>query len=411
MSQNEVLSIESSNAMKSSKSAHEDFHHIYEEKGWEEQCMDWDQTMEIVEVDQQKINDIRGGLNEWECVAHDDKVTFHHLPTDCHYNPTDHALKNICAVSNMSTWAAINLRETMVAKTKKGEDYTRGRADYEVLRDYINVHLFNGDRQDQQKERLFRTWRSDDAGEGTLRALLSNKYCIINNKWFLNAVREMIPKGLICHWKGNADTLFANVLIPDTMREEQDSDFGGMISIGNSEIGLRRISSLPSIFRAICMNGCIWDQKEGKAVSKVHRGQIDLVELRLKIQENLQAQIPLLNDGIDKLVELRFLKMNDVPIDNIFAQTAIENSLSKPEVSLIRNGYLTEEQILGEEVRTSYGLANAITRAGQELSPERWVQFDMIAGTMFRAGEARWESFLKRARDLTDEQIEKRIAV
>ena len=95
------------------------------------------------------------------------------------------------------------------------------------------------------------------------------------------------------------------MLIPDTIREESDSDYGGMLSIGNSEIGERRISSMPSIFRAICMNGCIWDQTAGKGINQVHRGKIDLDQLFLVIKENLEVQIPLLPQGIERLLGTR----------------------------------------------------------------------------------------------------------
>jgi hypothetical protein len=144
-------------------------------------------------------------------------------------------------------------------KDEDGEPVTveggeRGVADFEVLRDYIKVHVFDGERVDQgvdqDKQRLIRTW-----SDGTLRAFLSQKYTIVNNAWFLDVLSKAIPGGVVSHWKGDADSIFGNVLIPDTIRAEADSDFGGMLSVGNSEIGTRRISSLPSVFRAICMNG------------------------------------------------------------------------------------------------------------------------------------------------------------
>ncbi len=78
-------------------------------------------------------------------------------------------------------------------------------------------------------------------------------------------MRKLIPGGRLSHWRGDADTLWGNVLIPDTIRQESDSDYGGMVSIGNSEIRERRITSRPSVFRAICFNGCIWDREAGQA--------------------------------------------------------------------------------------------------------------------------------------------------
>ncbi len=52
-----------------------------------------------------------------------------------------------------------------------------------------------------------------------------------------------------------------------------------MVSVSNCEIGKRALGSLPSLFRAICMNGCIWGQAYGEKIKVVHRGEIDLDQL------------------------------------------------------------------------------------------------------------------------------------
>ena len=74
-----------------------------------------------------------------------------------------------------------------------------------------------------------------------------------------------------------------------------------MLSIGNCEIGKRRISQVPSLFRSICLNGCIWGQCKGKEIKKRHIGEIDLQELSYAIYENIEAQLPLLDAGVRKL--------------------------------------------------------------------------------------------------------------
>lgn len=380
----------------------------------EKGCMSFDQTIDKLSDDQRQIEDFNDSLANWDVEADLDGVYFRHLTDDRRYKPTDHALGLICQVGRgMSVWAVRALRDPIGHPTKKDENGKpipidggeRSLADYECLRDYIKIHLFDANRVDQKKPRLFRTWN-----DGTLRAVLSDKYCIVNNVWFMEVLRELIPGGMICHWKGDADTIYGNVLIPDTIREEDDSELGGMLSIGNSEIGTRRICSLPSVFRSICMNGCIWGQEKGTALSRVHRGTIDFDQLKTAIKENLESQIPLLPQGIERLLGLRAFGCGDTPSSHLLAQLSIDYGLSKRQTSAVHNGWLEELGVIGtDDGRTAYGLTNAVTRAGQQFDPELWVKFDTIAGNMTDMDRDEWDRFRSRAGGLSDKQVEKRL--
>jgi len=281
----------------------------------------------------------------------------------------------------------------------------RGRGDAVVLRDYVQIHLFNSDRVDQKKIRLFRTWKN-----GTLRAFLSEQYAIVNNGWYLDLLSKLIPGGMLSHWKGDADSIYGNILIPDTIRKEKDSDYGGMLSIGNSEIGLRRISSCPSVFRAICMNGCIWEQEMGVEVDIRHRGQIDFQGLAAKIKDNLEKQIPLLPMGIERVLGLRAYGVGDTPLTNVFAQLSSDYSMGKKEIAGVQTAFAKEMVDLGKnDGRTAFGLMNSITRFGQTLDEKRWVKFDQIAGDFANMTHDDWDKFRNRAANLTTKQVEKRL--
>ena len=383
---------------------------------WLQKCLSFEQAKQQLVTEQQQIEDLHTPLKEWDVVVVSDGVAFRHLQSGRDYVPTDHALNLMCQVGKgMSSWTSRSLRDPIPHATKKDDDGNpevikggeRGQADFEVLRDYIKVHLFNAERVDQNKMRLFRTWQN-----GTLRALLSEQYQIINNVWFLDVLSKTIPGGVVSHWKGDADSIYGNVLIPDTIRAETDSDFGGMLSIGNSEVGTRRISSLPSVFRAICMNGCIWDQTYGKGINKVHRGKVDFITLEATIIANLEAQIPLLPQGIERFLGLRAFGCGDTPLPNLVAQTAIDYSLSKRQVAAVQDGWAEELRLLGRnDGRTAYGLVNAITRAGQQFDNDSWVQFDSIGGEFATLDENGWNKFRNRAGNLTEEQVAKRYLV
>src|SRR5690606_24449301 len=103
---------------------------------------------------------------------------------------------------------------------------------------------------------------------------------------------------------------------------------------GNSEIGIRRLYSQPSVFRAICMNGCIWDAEKGTQLSVVHKGNTNLADLASAIESNLQSQIPLLSNGVDKLLDTRQLSCDRVnPVKVLFTFSKL-NKLSNKEIRM-----------------------------------------------------------------------------
>jgi hypothetical protein len=213
----------------------------------------------------------------------------------------------------------------------------------------------------------------------------------------------------LSHWKGDADTIYGNVLIPDTCREESDSDYGGMISVSNCEIGVRRLSQFPSIFRAICMNGCIWDQVAGTKINKVHRGEINLNDLRERIALNIHEQIPLIQAGIDRFLALKDMKVaKDVLLGNVFALIAKENAMSFGQAG--QAAKMLEVFSQHEAGNTNlFGVVNTITRTGQMYNPAEWVRFDEIAGKYMNYSDSQWESFQTRAKGLDQKEVREKV--
>lgn len=383
------------------------FSHV--SKIWFDKCITFEKGIEKVTEDQKVIEDIRGPMCEWEPVVSENKFAMRHKPSDRHFFPTTTALKHMAITGRMSDWQLNALTEPVLHQStidkKTGEKkvvWNRDSRDAEVLKEIVRIHLFEADRFDQSKERLFRTWT-----DGTLRAFLSDQYAIVNNLWVMEVLQKLIPGGMLSHWRGDADAIYGNVLIPDTIRADSDSDYGGMLSVGNSEIGTRRVYTLPSVFRAICMNGCIWDQETGKAVNKKHRGELDLIALEAMIKENLEAQIPLLSDGIQRVLGLKAYGVGDMPLRNAFAQLAKDYPLGKSNVLGIIKAFGEETAILGKEARTAFGLMAAVTRYGQKLDNDEWFAYDKIGGELSMMTADHWDGFKNRAKALRDKDVEK----
>ena len=369
---------------------------------WMDKCIDYDTAMDKIVDGQNKIQDIRGGLQDFTPAVGESGEAVLKYKDGREFVPTDHALKNIAVAGRTSDWFLRDLRENKNHQTKDEVVFKRDRQDAELLVQCLKQTLWRADRFDQEKERLWRTW-----SDGSMRAMLSDKYAIVNNAWVMEVIREAVPAGMLSHWRGDADNMYGNVLIPDSIRQEDDSDYGGMLSVGNSEIGTRRVSSTPSVFRAICMNGCIWDQEKGKSICQVHRGELDLDFLKHEIIRNLNEQIPLMNHGIDLLLKLRSYGNNGVSMAKIVGQVCKDLKVTKKQSFGVLKAFAVEKSEVEELANTAFGVANAFTRFGQTLTDDNWVKFDTLGGQVVNMPQAQWNSTVERAKSVDDKQLEK----
>jgi hypothetical protein len=266
------------------------------------------------------------------------------------------------------------------------------------------VSVFNnGLRKIADKKALIRL-RND----GTARAFLSDQYCILDNRWFLECLRRLIPDGLVSHFRSpdNCDSVFFNVLIPDSMRAETDSEYGGMIACGNGETGERKLSTCPSVFRAICMNGCIWDEVKGTGIiKKVHRGTIDLNALGGLIRENLNRQIPLLGNGIDSMMRTRAItaELSPVPaIGSVLRSLAIPG-ITRAAADTVVDSFANQRT---ETARVSaFDILQGLTHAAQTFAPGLQETTERAAGAAMQWTADRWQNVLAAARSITSDEL------
>jgi hypothetical protein len=303
------------------------------------------------------------------------------------FRPTDHALEQFS--TRVGVTSSSFLREMRNIEGFDGNDSnTMAIVGNNALR-----------RIDPDKQFRLRTYT-----DGTCRAFVTDKYAPIDNRWYLEVLSEFIPGGRFSHWRGDEDSIYGNILIPDTIMDygADDSDYGGMISIGNCEIGTRRISQTPSLFRAICMNGCIWGQTAGEKIRRVHRGNIDLNKLKLEIAQNIQQQIPLLAPGIKKFLGTRSMEIGKASTKGVIASVSSDYKLSKREATEFLEQYVTLEA----QNSNLFGVINGLTRAGQVFDNKTWVRLDEIAGNLLDTSADRWSTILRRADTMTAKDYE-----
>lgn len=356
-------------------------------KDWWNKTKTYEQVMQDAHVAVENREDILIERKNITCVGND-KGFFLKLNDGREFRPTDHAIEQFSVRSGVTSSSF--LREM---RNIEGFDLS----DAEVM-----AYVGNNALRRVESDKAFRLRTYTD---GTCRAFVTDKYAPVDNRWYLESLAEFIPGGRFSHWRGDEDTIYGNILIPDTIMDygSDDSDYGGMISVGNCEIGTRRISQTPSLFRAICMNGCIWGQTKGEKIRRVHRGNIDLDSLKLEIAENIQQQIPLLAPGIQQFLATRALETGKASVKGIVASLASDYKLSKKEASEFLDQYGKFEA--GN--RNLFGIINGLTRAGQEFDNKTWVRFDEIAGSLLETSADRWATILRRADTFTDKDYEK----
>lgn len=367
-----------------------DFSHV--NASWLSKTLTYDQGLEALEKDKAKTKDFVVSLSSIKfTVNSNDKFIISSSAGEFH--PTKYAVGQMAGWADCGLFLPQRLNEHLLDPETEEIVQLRDRQDAETLVAIMN----NGMRHvDQSKKFLWRV-RED----GTLRAMLTEIYAKIDNRWFIEVLRKLVPTGRLSHWNGDCDTIYGNVLIPDSIRTESDSDYGGMLSVGNSEIGERRLSSLPSIFRAICCNGNIWGRTKGFAIKQVHRGKIDLKKLYDNIKENLNKQIPLLPQGIDLLLKTKAITWKGSP-QPVIAAVAKEFKLSKKQATETLKGYNKEPDFFN----TAFGLINGVTRASQNFGNEVWVNMDTIGGRLTTMPVGDWNSLITIAKNMKAEDVE-----
>lgn len=369
-------------------------------KEWFRKCTSFDEGLDELERGRAESEDIKVSLDKVTATV-DDNGVFCVEVNGNKYHPTEHALSQMSTKYGVGTWYPNQV--AIVEKCKHANDGAVLASLFNHQREKLSARIAASSRM--ESEFILRTRK-----DGSLRAFMTAAYKPIDNRWFMELIRKYIPGGMLSHWRGDSDTIYGNVLIPDTIRTEDDSDYGGMVTIGNCEIGTRRILTQPGVFRHICWNGNIWDLEKGKSIRQVHRGKaIDLDSLAKQIAECIQEQIPLTTIHLDRLLATKGMA-TDVNIKPIIAQLAIDTKMSVPQATAVLKGYSDEVHANEVAKGTLFGVINAITRASQTFSAMEWYNMDMAAGDLTMFTDSKWDSLVRRASSLSVEQTDKQFA-
>lgn len=360
-------------------------------KAWFDRTKRIEDVIDLTEADQQHVHNINRPLFSLRPIVREGRFCLLDKPTDRVLYPNKHAIRQLGTMIGAGmTYPAYLLT-------------TNRRGNAELLANIIQhqIQAFSTNRVC-----LLRVCHDDQ-----LHGIMPDNARYIRNSWYLRVLQRAIPDARVSHWRGDLETLYGNILIPDTIREESDSAYGALVSISNCEVRSRPFGQRPSLFRAICGNGCVWGETEGLAItlSNFGRGELDLKAVEKTLIANIHEQIPLATQRIDQLLATRSLTTN-VTMKPVIAQFCRDHRLTKSHGSAVLNAWHTESNQTPELGSTLFGLINAVTRAGQTLDNANWVRFDEIGGRLATIQAGQWDSLVTRASKLTQEKVNRAFA-
>ena len=252
---------------------------------------------------------------------------------------------------------------------------------------YMNAELDRRETLWNNKGKEKRTFnvriRHDDEGNDVVRAIVSERYGVIDNHEAMEMVSNALPSlndALASHLFNDGDDIFGNILLPDYMKSEPDSDYGVGIAFKNSEIRNSTFKISPFLFRAICLNGMIWGRMNSEInVNQRHMGKIDLGDLQLQVTQAIKVA---LTQGNDMLTLLGYAKQ--VKVTNpvaVIAQLARDEKMTIEQGKLWHKGYLDSLHERHGDVheKSAFGIINGLTRSAQDYNASTREEMETLA--------------------------------
>ena len=253
---------------------------------------------------------------------------------------------------------------------------------------YMNAELDRRETQWNNKGKEKRTFnvriRHDGEGNNVVRAIVSERYGVIDNVEAMEMVANALPSlndALASHLFNDGDDIYGNILLPDYMKSEPDSDYGVGIAFKNSEIRNSTFKISPFLFRAICLNGMIWGRMNSEiSVDQRHMGKIDLDSLQVKVTQAIKVA---LTQGNDMLTLLGYAKQ--VKVTNpvaVIAQLARDEKMTIEQGKLWHKGYLDSLHERHGDVheKSAFGIINGLTRSAQDYTGASREEMETLAG-------------------------------
>ena len=213
----------------------------------------------------------------------------------------------------------------------------------------------------------------------------SERYGKVDNRDVVRILADALPTHaladvLASHIWDNGDDMFGNLLIPDYMKQDVDSEYGVGIAFRNSEVGKHIFRIDPFLFRAICLNGIIWGRQNSNLTINIkHAGHIDFFEIASQAKRVVANALSL---GNDLLTQMGYTRDIEVPnVEATIVTLAQRNKLTNAQGRAWLDGYNTEIREKADE-KTGFAIVQGLTRGAQKFNGERRIEMETAAGNI-----------------------------
>lgn len=220
-------------------------------------------------------------------------------------------------------------------------------------------------------------------GHGVIRAVLSDRYSILDNKDVMVALHEVIkelPDAELLQSNLNDRITNIRIAFPEltaefgkTVTGEKDLIKVG-VDIDNSEVGVSSLRVIPVTYRLVCTNGMRAWVKDGDLFEQRHI-HLTSDELYMRMSGAIVNAIKA-GDGLVKTMrQAKGIKVAS-PLD-IIKEIAQKEEYSKKLTDILINNFMVEPD------NTLYGVTNAFTRTARDIeNTERRLNLEEYAGNM-----------------------------
>ena len=333
---------------------------------------------------------VSGGDARVKAVVVDEKFHIRDNEANKFYKPTKHMINQL---AQKTKWGSYTLQKLYNSENVRH---------HEIFRDLVDMS-FN---EDFDGDYLFRFNDRDDS----CRAFLSDRYAIIDNNWVLEKVQKFLPtdcKEAVAKDKSGEDFINFMVVLPSSLTSSDDSDYGGLIKVSNSEIGTHRLNISAGVFRTICSNGAIgWVNDQHESISVVHRGRVDLELLGNHIQSAISKHIEAMPTMINQLLGTKKMGWDGASMTPLFASVAQSYKLSKQEIESVHTAWGVERNETPAYAKTLFGVINSLTRGSQRLGESSWDKLNSIGGKLAEYDNGDWTGLVNTAKSMTSKRVE-----
>lgn len=302
--------------------------------------------------------------------------------------------------------------------------YMEERGYHDELVRFMNDALYQREQEWKHKGKEPRDFRcrlrTNEAGEEYIRAVVSERYGVIDNAQVMDILRNSLPsnidEALASHIDHDGDDMFGNILLPDYMKSEPDSDYGVGIAFKNSEIRNAAFSVSPFLFRAICLNGMIWGRSNSEIkINQRHMGNIDMVELQEQVRHAIAVALTQGNDLLTLMGHSKKVKVNNVLPTIVQLARDSQDNFTIEQTKAWHKGYLDSLHERNGDVHenSAFGVVNGLTRAAQNYSGQTREKMEKYASFILSPSidsdlqtiSKRWGQVSDRANNLTEKVL------